>query len=210
MAMDAISITDPGWHRGSAVNVLPYTWALIPGLFADAVLRMLILTFPEEGYIWAGDGSPDFRFRYRPLVRKGAVHSSVGGLHEIWRRLAGVLRSDAYLTAVCDLVSVARRPDWTVDAGLCVYSAGCALKPHTDRPMRFLTQVTYLSERWEPTWGGALRVLRSDRIDDVAAEVLPVPNRSVVFVRSPASWHAVMPVSQGSQERRSLLLHLTT
>jgi len=140
------SIIDRDWRQDSRVNTTPFTWAFIPGFFSADAVGELMRTFPEEGFTVAGDGSPGFRFNYRPLIRKGSVHGSIRDLHGSWQELVQALRSDAYLSALCDLVSVRRQPQWTIDAGLCIYSAGCALKPHTDRPMRILTQVTY-SER---------------------------------------------------------------
>jgi len=204
-----ISILQPDWRGNSVVELEPFTWAVIPKLFAADAVSTLLQTFPESGFRLAGDGSPDFRFHYRPLICKGDVHSSVRNLHESWQDLALMLASKAYTRQLCDLLSISPTPQWKVDASLCVYSANCSLKPHTDRPIRVLTQVTYLNERWDPGWGGALRVLHSDRIDDVAAEVIPERNKSVVFVRSAASWHAVMPVTREHRSRRSLIFHLT-
>jgi SM-20-related protein len=76
--------------------------------------------------------------------------------------------------------------------------------------MRVVTQVVYLNREWDSAWGGSLRLLRSDRMEDVAAEVIPAFNSSVVFRRAQNSWHAVAPLATGvDRSRRSLLLQLT-
>jgi hypothetical protein len=47
-------------------------------------------------------------------------------------------------------------------------------------------------------------------MEDVAAEVIPAFNSSVVFRRAQNSWHAVAPLATGvDRSRRSLLLQLT-
>jgi len=199
----------PGWRPDSVVSSEPFTWAVIRGFFAADTAETLLRTFPRSGFDLAGNGTPSFRFYYRPLVRKGDVHDSVRTLHESWQELAHAMISKAYASRLCELVSVPPAGRWAIDAGLCVYSANCSLKPHTDRPIRVLTQVTYLQDRWDPAWGGTLRILHSDRADDVAAEIIPEHNQSVVFVRSDSSWHAVTPVTQVRRRRRSLIFHLT-
>ena len=207
--MPGTPLLRPGWRADSVVSSEPFTWAVIPGFFTAGTADTLLRTFPATGFGLAGNGTPGFRFYYRPLVRKGYVHGSVRALPESWQELAHTMISKTYAARLCELVSVPPPGGWTIDAGLCVYSANCSLRPHTDRPIRVLTQVTYLQDRWDPAWGGTLRILRSGRADDVAAEIAPEHNQSVVFVRSDESWHAVMPVTQARRRRRSLIFHLT-
>jgi len=98
-----------------------------------------------------------------------------------------------------------------VDVAACLYRKDHWLGPHTDRPHRIATQVIYLNEEWNLEDGGQLRLLHSDRIEDIGAEVAPQLNTSVVIRRSERSWHAVMPVRDSIQcRRKSLLLHLST
>lgn len=58
-------------------------------------------------------------------------------------------------------------------------------------------------EDWSIDWGGWLRILRSDDIEDYTDELAPACNSSTVLVRSDDSWHGYHPV-RGARERLSL------
>jgi SM-20-related protein len=203
------SLLNPNWRRACTVYTRPFDWALIPSLFTRKFATTLAVTFPESGFRLTGDGSASRRFFYQGLISGGTLQPSVQNMHAAWRALAHMLASKDYAKALGDLVGIDVQ-GLTADAALCVYSPRCWLRPHTDRDIRILTQVIYLNEEWSAEWGGCLRLLRSERLNDPAVEILPVLNKSVVFLRSDRSWHAVMPVKQQSgRQRRSLLFHLT-
>jgi hypothetical protein len=63
---------------------------------------------------------------------------------------------------------------------------------HTDADWKLVTVLLYLNPPWD-TSGGRLRLLRSDNLDDVAAEVPPDCGTLVAFRRSARSFHGHKP-----------------
>jgi SM-20-related protein len=190
---------------GATVNHEPFTWTEIEEFLPRADAEQLAYEFPEDGFRVAGSSAK--LFHVRSLIVDNQLATSTTSLSSAWQALGRLLISPAYAEWVGALVG----KDLTglrVDASLCLYPPGCWLAPHTDRPMRVTTQIVYFNEEWRPEWGGMFRVLRSENMEDVAAEVLPVLHTSVVMLRADNSWHAVSPVADGvTKVRRSLLMH---
>lgn len=101
--------------------------------------------------------------------------------------------------------------------------AGAVVLPHTDAPRKLVSLVLYFADPdWEPGWGGATEYFAAPRGRTPApTERLPFdalaslgasafrPNRLVGFVRSPASWHGVRPVTcPPGRARKALLINL--
>ena len=65
-------------------------------------------------------------------------------------------------------------------------------KIHTDSETKVVTALIYLNDGWDSP-GGRLRVLRSENIDDMVAEVPPMAGTLLSFRRSNNSWHGHLP-----------------
>jgi hypothetical protein len=65
-------------------------------------------------------------------------------------------------------------------------------KVHPDSSSKIVTVLIYLNPPWEAQ-GGRLRLLRSPRLDDYAAEVPPEGGTLLAFRRSDTSWHGHEP-----------------
>lgn len=63
---------------------------------------------------------------------------------------------------------------------------------HTDSTNKVITVLLYLNPEWNSD-GGRLRLLRSKKLDDYAAEVAPTMGSLIVFKRSDRSWHGHQP-----------------
>jgi len=198
-------VTTTAGAPATTVHRDPFTWAVVRGFLDDDVAHRLAAEFPDDGFRVAGTSSK--LFSVRSLVVAGTVHSSTATLSTTWRRFASWVASDEYRRAFGELVGL-DLAGLRIDASLCRYPPGCSLAPHTDRPVRIATHVLYLNPVWRAEWGGAFRVLRSDDVDDVIEEVVPVVGTSVAMVRSDCSWHAVSGVADGvTVERQSVLVH---
>jgi SM-20-related protein len=185
----------------------PFRWALIDDMLGEADGRALAAEFPADGYREAGTRGTDYSFYYRDLISDGAPAADWRDCSPRWRRLGELLLSDAYRSAMSAVMGVSLDA-LTVSAGFCLYPAGAQLRPHPDQPIRVVTQTIYFNDPWEPLWGGSLLLLRSANLHDVEEEVAPTLGRSVVFVRSDHSWHAVTRVRRGVDAvRKSVLLH---
>jgi SM-20-related protein len=183
------------------VHADPFCWLHAPGFLEPAVAAELAADIPCSGFKLAAYGRGQGSFWYLP-----ADPATAATLPAPWRNVISMLTSARYADLLGDLIGTDLRGRHA-QATVCRYFADCWLAPHTDRPHRVATQVIYLNPGWQPDWGGQLRILNSNRMDDVAARLSPAFNTSVVFRRSDESWHAVEPVRGAPSERLSLLAH---
>lgn len=96
---------------------------------------------------------------------------------------------------------------------------GCAVSPHCDAVRKLATQIFYFNTEadWNPGWGGEILILDSERqfkahsgpsFDDlkVAASLRPSGNGSLLFQRTPHSWHGVKPLQCPEGQLRKLFI----
>ncbi|MGA9060767.1 MAG: 2OG-Fe(II) oxygenase [Terracidiphilus sp.] len=96
---------------------------------------------------------------------------------------------------------------------------GCAVSPHCDAARKLATHIFYFNTEkdWDPKWGGEILILDSERrfkthsapsFDDlkVAAALEPWGNESLLFQRTPHSWHGVRPLQCPQGQLRRLFL----
>jgi hypothetical protein len=166
----------------------------VPGSLAPGFAQALADSFPRHGFSAdeRATGDKPYRFRSRPIFPLVAADDQPA-LPEPWRRLVHGLIDQRYRHALSKLTSV-DLDDAAQELTLWRYDPGCWLAPHRDKPGKLVSHVIYFNRGWDESWGGALRLLRSPQIDDVAAEVAPRLGTSAVLVRSEDSWHAVAPV----------------
>jgi SM-20-related protein len=202
------------WNRAldsiarANVHSRPFSWCVIDDFLPSGVGHILSEEFPEAKFRLASDGGEDYSFLFRQLIRDGKIVEP-SDLSSHWTEFARLLCSAEYRSAMSTLFSLSL-DETNVVAGFALYPPGSGLRPHTDRPVRIVTQVVYFNESWESGWGGTLQLLRSSNPSDVAMEFDPKLGRSVLLVRSEHSWHAVRRVRRGIEEvRRSVLLHFT-
>jgi len=77
---------------------------------------------------------------------------------------------------------------------------------HTDAAWKVITALIYLNDRWGHE-GGRLRLLRSQNLEDVVAEVSPEWGTFLAFRVSDRSWHGHRPFEG---ERRVIMLNWVT
>ena len=190
-----------------ALEIEPYRWAVISGLYASAEAAALAATFPRDHFKRLSDygGEKDFEYESRELVAMGAgAISRPERLSRTWRTLAGNLLSPEYRAAVSALIGV-DLSSAPLEVNVFHYPAGGSLGPHLDLRDKIVTHVLYFNETWNDADGGCLTILRSSNAGDVVASISPVVGNSAVLVRSENSWHAVTPVVEKCRDsRRSL------
>jgi Rps23 Pro-64 3,4-dihydroxylase Tpa1-like proline 4-hydroxylase len=189
------------------LEVQPYSWAEIDGLFAPADAAALAATYPRDHFktVRGHDGEKEYEYESRSLVGLGAATPThAAELSEAWLALALDLVSAEYRTAMSLLtgydLSVA-----PVEANVFHFGAGACLGPHLDLAAKLVTHVLYFNRTWTRADGGCLSILGSNDPTDIAAEILPLVGNSSVIVRSERSWHAVSRVAEGCcRSRRSV------
>lgn len=187
----------------------PYEWLFVTSLFQQADARDLAETFPRDHFktVKGYDGEKGYEYEARALIHMGASTAAhAEDLSPAWRALAGDLLSPNYRAAISRLTGRDFSAN-AIEANLFHYGPGAWLGPHVDLNDKLLTQIFYFNDSWDEENGGNLTILRSGKITDTKATVLPVIGNSVVVVRSENSWHAVTPVAKHCrQSRRSLAL----
>jgi SM-20-related protein len=192
--------------RNAEVHAEPFAWAFIGAVFESrGVARALADEFPAEGYERYTRHSTAKRYdtHGRFLIKMG--HKCIDnpdGQPEIWRQFAQELLSDEYVSAVEEVTGEELRSTH-LEAVFWRLPEGSVIDPHTDSPLKKVSHLFYFNDEWSPDDGGCLRLLRSWRMNDVAYEIPPLLNTSVLLRRSGNSWHGYEPV-RGPQVRKAV------
>jgi len=151
----------------------PFDHMIVPGFVPPAVASTVRAGFPD---IRCG----------------GLVPVSSSGYGEDFTHLMAALRSDRVREAFQDKFGVELDPLSLLVTirGRCRRFDG---QIHTDSESKLLTVLIYLDDDWRAE-GGRLRLLRSaEDIEDVIAEVPPMPGTLVAFRRTDNSFHGHKP-----------------
>jgi hypothetical protein len=184
----------------------PFEGACIDDFLHPAAARRLSAAWPTRGFRFSSgmSGGKTYQMYRRGLVERGQGPAEMDDLDPAWAELVDTLRSPAYRAAV-ERMTGRDLGGLEVEVVLWEYEPSCWLSPHTDKPEKVVTQVVYMNDAWEASWGGSFQVLTGESPDTVVEEVVPLLGRCAVIVRSDHSWHAVSPVRDGlNHARRSL------
>jgi hypothetical protein len=190
----------------------PYPWLKIENTLSDEGFRKLCENMPdiaifnrEEGVKRAyGQGSHNrFSLHYKPGMQ----------LPKPWMDFLEELQSDDYakflrrmLGGKGSLLTFEWHYAWQ----------GCSVSPHCDASRKIATHLFYFNqENWQPEWGGQTLVLEDvdgkfpthsapkfEELKEVASSS-PAGNNSMIFGRTPNSWHGVRALNcpEGTMRR---------
>ena len=125
-------------------------------------------------------------------------------LPQPWREFLDELRSEYYRQFLRRLLG----PRTYIPTFSWHYAwEGCDVSPHCDAARKRATHIFHFNDEkeWDPAWGGETLILASDRaipthsaptFDEltVAAAAGPAGNGSLLFQRTPHSWHGMKPL----------------
>ncbi|MBH8576554.1 2OG-Fe(II) oxygenase [Nostocaceae cyanobacterium CENA369] len=207
----------------TAMQKVPYNWALIKNLFSTEASVELTASFPHEefhlsegegyGYSWGKmlASSEDIPLmlkssdrRWRQRMAQGRLTSDLGHLSNLWRQLIEGLWTDSYRTAMAKMSGLELK-DCLMDIGFRRYKLGQLHHPHTDEPNKVLTHLLFFNQQWSSDWGGCLRILKDSQPESTFQDILPLSDSSVAIVRSDNSWHTVTPLTCPVSECRLAL-----
>jgi hypothetical protein len=156
----------------SPLQTDPFAYVIVPNFVKSEVLGKVIADFPRV----PGPGShPPSELKIR-----GDFASLVAELHDVSFRSAVESKFGIDLSGRPTMYTV-RGFTRAKDGGI-----------HTDSKTKIITVLLYLNESWASD-GGRLRLLRSQDLEDCAAEVSPTGGTLLVFRRSDTSWHGHKP-----------------
>jgi len=189
------------------LEVEPYRWAAIDGLFSPPDAAKLATTFPTDHFkrLSHYGGDKDSEYEARALIGMGeGFISRANELSSAWQELANDFLSPAYRTALSALTGIDLNTA-PLEVNVFHYPPKGLLGPHVDLQDKIVTHVLYFNSSWNDNDGGCLTILRSSDPKDIATTVSPIVGNSAVVVRSDHSWHSVSPVMESCRlSRRSL------
>jgi SM-20-related protein len=146
----------------------PYDYVMVPNFINGSALKKILKDYPV---IKSGGSFPLSELKYGPA----------------FANLITTLNGEDFRKAVEEKFSLdlKNRPTIFTVRGKCRKRDG---KIHTDTESKIITVLLYMNPDWEKD-GGRLRVLKSQNIEDVAAEIPPVNGTLLLFKRSDHSFH---------------------
>ncbi|WP_292784823.1 2OG-Fe(II) oxygenase [Nostoc sp. NMS9] len=209
--------------RATAMQKVPYNWALIKNLLSPEASLELTASFPHEefrlsegegyGYSWGKmlATSEDISLmlkssdnRWRERMAQGRLTYDLRHLSKVWRQLIEGLWTDSYRAAIAEMSGLELK-DCVMDIGFRRYQLGQLHHPHTDEPSKVLTHLLFFNQQWSVDWGGCLRILKDSQPESAFQDILPLSDSSVAIARSDNSWHMVTPLTSPVSESRLAL-----
>ena len=168
----------------------PFPHIVIDGLFDDADLEGVLVTFPRP------DETRWLRFDSTTEKKLGYYHEH-SVISPVVRRFLDAMNGFEMLLFLEELTGIEGLiPDpYFGGGGLHQIEPGGYLKIHADfnvhpklRLDRRVNMLIYLNRDWQEEWGGHLE-LWNEPMTECRQRVLPLFNRTVVFSTTDTSWH---------------------
>lgn len=178
------------------INKLPYSYGKISGIFDPGIHSQLCAECPDIGFIYCEASGEDktYSMHMRKLFDSRDESIDAADLTPLWADFVLQLLSKEYVMSMSQHAQI-DLSKCAVEINCWKYARGGWLSAHTDKPNKVISQLFYMNEFWDESWGGAFCVLNSGRNNDVHEEIFPTSNTSLVLLRSDNSWHSVAPLS---------------
>jgi hypothetical protein len=194
----------------------PYPWVSMAGSLTPEGFEILRTTMPDVGRFEKHENKkraygqgPHNRYilHYRPGIE----------LPEPWKEFVDqLLHGETYQSFLRRMLG----PRQFILTLEWYYAwQGCSVSPHCDARRKLATHIFYFNtdKDWQPNWGGKILILDDDKrwkthsapkFDDlkVAAALEPWGNASLLFERTPHSWHGVRPLECPPDTLRKLFI----
>ncbi|WP_109075217.1 MULTISPECIES: 2OG-Fe(II) oxygenase [unclassified Azospirillum] len=167
-----MSMLDLDKFRATPLQHDPYDFLCVPGFVKREFLEELHRDYPK-------------------VDKPGSIPLGVFPQGPSFDRLIGELKGPEVCKAFSDKfdLDLSKYPTMFTARGMCRPTDG---KIHPDSASKVITVLIYMNPPWEAT-GGRLRILRSQNLEDYAAEVPPEEGTLMCFRRSDTSWHGHYP-----------------
>lgn len=185
-------------------NRKPYPWAYMKGLLTTEGYKLLKSTLPT---VHLFDRYMHGRRAHGDMLHEGSMLQYKPGLAlaEPWREFLEELNGPEYQGFLQRMLGNRR----CIPTFSWHYAPqGYSVSPHCDESRKYATHIFHFNdpEEWDPAWGGETLILASDKsiptsaapsFKDlkVVAGYGPAGNGSLLFARTPHSWHGVKPLT---------------
>jgi hypothetical protein len=183
----------------------PYPWAKIQKTLTDQAFLDLCENMPDVS-LFTRDEGVSRAYGQAPHNRHSLHHWYGLQLPKPWLEFLSELQGKDYQSFLCRILgfrSFLLTFEWH-------YAwQGCSVSPHCDAARKIASHLFYLNrdEDWDAAWGGQTLIFADDarkfpthsspNFDQlrVAASSQPSGNNSLLFQRTPHSWHGVRPLN---------------
>ena len=168
-----LSIIDVHKVSSTKLETSPYEYTVVSDFIRDAWKDKLIQAYPH-------------------IKAAGSFPLSSVSCSSEFMQLINEMNSDAFRAAIESKFSLdlKGKPTMFTVRGKCRQKDG---QVHTDSESKIITVLLYMNPSWENQIGGRLRVLNSNKIDDIKIEISPNIGTLLVFKRSDRSYHGHLP-----------------
>lgn len=206
---DALSAISPDAFRRRQ----PYPWLNIETFFSEKSYSELCENMPAVS-LFNRDEGVRRAYGQAPHDRYSLHYHAELRLPRAWEQFLDELQEEPYQSFLRRMLGV-RSFLLTFEWHYAWH--GCSVSPHCDAARKIATHLFYFNtkEEWDASWGGQTLILdaagRRFRAHSapsfeelrVAASSEPCGNTSLLFARTPHSWHGVRPLNcpQGAMRR---------
>jgi hypothetical protein len=196
---DKLGSIDPAEFR----HTKPYPWVNPEGLLTDEGFDRLLHNMPDLSLFEKKFGYERIAGQ-KPHDRYSLEYTTETQVPKPWKEFIEELRGDRYRAALARLFGARKinlRFHWHYTPN------GCSVSPHTDSVREHGSQLFYFNSEddWDPAWGGDTLVLddggqmefeTAPSLEDFKNEIAArsIGNYSLIFQRTPHSWHAVREI----------------
>ena len=168
-----LSIIDVDKVYNAKLETSPYEYIVVSDFIKEEWKDKLIQAYPK-------------------VKAAGSFPLSTLSVSSEFMRLIDELNSDAFRGAVESKFSLdlEGKPTMFTVRGKCRLKDG---QVHTDSETKIITVLLYMNSSWENQTGGRLRLLNSNNVDDIKAEISPNVGTLLIFKRCDHSYHGHLP-----------------
>lgn len=140
-------------------------------------------------------------------------------LPKAWEEFLDELRGPEYTSFISRMCGVRNTPRLSMTFEWYYAWQGCAVEPHCDARRKLATHIFYFNsdDDWQPAWGGQILIMDDDgRLNrrshpdfkdlKIAATLEACGNGSLLFRRTPHSWHGVLPLRSAPGSLRKIFI----
>ena len=191
----------------------PFPWTNPRGMLTEEGFKALMETLPDVSLFEKSFGM-ERAYGQKPHDRYELKYTENVPLSPAWSAFLSDLESPEYHAEIARLFGTDRfslRFQWQYSFN------GCSVSPHCDSPNKLGTHIFYMNtpENWKEEWGGQTLILDDGgKFDPASAPLLSefraqtaaevFGNRSLLFLRTDRSWHAVSELVSPPEAMRKI------
>lgn len=197
----------------------PYPWLNPEGLLTAEGYERLVAYLPEQRDFTPSFGKPR-AYGQRSHDRFFLEYGADVPVAQDWHDFISELQGPGYLDFLARLLGTRA---FALSFHWHYTPRGAAISPHCDARRKLGSHIFYFNteQDWDPAWGGQTLILddrgrfarnSAPRVEDFDAVVESdaVGNRSLLFARGTASWHAMRPLQCPEGHLRKVFIVVIT